>query len=93
MDEAGQIYLEIVSHMDEGPESDAVQAAVARWHQNLRNFYEPTIEILRRLGMMYAADHRFAERFASIHPELPAFLPKAIGLYCDRLESSSGECQ
>lgn len=86
MDEAGRIYLEIAAHMDEGPGSDTVQAAVAQWHQNLRNFYEPTIEILRGLGMMYEADDRFAERFASIHPDLPAFLPKAIGLYCDGLE-------
>ena len=85
MEESGRIYMDIVAHMGDGPESAAVQAAVARWHENLRNFYEPTIDILRGLGMMYEADHRFAERFASIHPDLPAFLPKAIGVYCDRL--------
>lgn len=86
MAEAGQIYEDIAAHMSEGPDGPNVQAALARWHQNLRNFYEPSVAILRGLGTMYAADPRFAERFASLHPDLPEFLVEAVGVYCEGLE-------
>jgi hypothetical protein len=34
-------YREMLAHMSEGPDSPAVQAAVAKWHQHMRYFYEP----------------------------------------------------
>ena len=85
LEESGGNYQEIAAHMAEGYDSEVVQAAVARWHQNLRHFYEPTPEMLRGLGQMYAADARFTDKFASLHPDLPAFLTRAIAHYCEGL--------
>ncbi len=87
MEESGQIYMDIVANMDAGYDSPAVQASVANWHENLRNFYEPTVEILRGLGQMYEADARFHDKFASLHTDLPGFLNRAIAVYCEKLES------
>lgn len=49
----GAIYREIVTVMDQGPASTAVQNLIAQWHQHLRHFYEPTPEILLSLGHLY----------------------------------------
>ena len=47
---------------------------MARWHQHLRYFYEPTPEILRGLGQMYNQHPDFIANFQQMHPDLPAFL-------------------
>ncbi len=73
--------------MDQDPGSEVVQKIVARWHQHLRYFYEPSVEMLRGLGRMYTDDPRFAANFARIHPDLAQFHQKAIELYCDRLQA------
>ncbi len=83
--EGGEIYGDILANMAEGAHSDVVQKAIARWHQHLRYFYEPTFEILRGLGQGYASDPAFASRFAEMHPDLPEFLRDAISHYCDSL--------
>jgi MerR family transcriptional regulator, thiopeptide resistance regulator len=80
--EGGVIYADIVATMDKGPESDEVQQHIARWHQHLRYFYEPTPEILDGLGHAYNAHPGFIETFTKFHPDLPAFLEKAITHYC-----------
>lgn len=90
MAEAGANYQEIVAHMGEGPDSPAVQAAVEKWRQNMRYFYEPTIEIMRGLGSGYNHDPEFHATFVKFHPDLPAFLEQAITVYCDRLEGKGG---
>jgi hypothetical protein len=58
-----------------------------RWHQHLRYFYEPTLEILRGLGEMYHDHPDFHATFTKIHPDLPAFLKQAIAIYVDDLET------
>jgi DNA-binding transcriptional MerR regulator len=78
-------YREMLNHMAEGPASPAVQAAVARWHQHMRYFYEPSVEILQGLGHMYNRDPRFQETFRKLHPDFPAFLEQAISHYCQAL--------
>ena len=78
-------YREMLAHMSEGPTSPAVQAAVARWHQHMRYFYEPTVDILEGLGHMYNQDPRFQETFRKLHPDFPAFLEQAITHYCQGL--------
>ena len=83
--EAGANYQEIAAHMAEGPDSPAVQAALEKWHQNMRYFFEPTVEILRGLGTHYNQDPAFRLTFVQLHADLPAFLEQAIGIYCDRL--------
>ena len=74
--------------MDQGAASPAVQAIVARWHQHLRYFYEPSIERLEGLGQLYVESPDFARHIGQVHPDLPAFMREAITLYCARLRAS-----
>ena len=86
MQEGQTIYNEFVTHMDQGANSGAVQALVARWHEHTRYFYEPSLQRLRGLGDSYNSDPAFQATFVTLHPDLPAFLQQAINLYVDRLE-------
>lgn len=86
MQEGNQIYTDMVAQLGHEPDSEAVQAIVARWHQHIRHFYEPTFDILRGLGQGYAHDPAFRATFEAMHPDLPEFLHEAITVYCDRNE-------
>ena len=88
MKEGSDIYREIVAHMTEGAGSPEVQALLARWHQHLRYFYEPTTQMLAGLGNMYNDHPDFHANFAKMHPELPAFLQEAIAIYVQALEAA-----
>jgi DNA-binding transcriptional MerR regulator len=79
--EGGQVYHDMVALLGRDPADAAVQAVVGRWHANLRAFYEPTPDILRGLAQGYEEDPRFAAFFAGLHPDLPAFLRRAIDTY------------
>ncbi len=83
--EADEIYTELAEHLDESPSSAAVQALVARWHQNLRYFYEPSHDVLRGLGKLYTEDSRFRAFYEKFHVDLPEFFEKAIEHYVDEL--------
>lgn len=85
--QGGQIFKDIADLIPRGAQSDEVQAAMARWHQHLRYFYEPTFDILRGLGTMYNEHADFRATFTAIHPDLPAFLQQAMNHYVDRLET------
>ena len=85
-EEGEAVYRDLLKVMDQDPGSEVVQKIVARWHQHLRYFYEPNVELLRGLGHMYNDDPRFAATFAKIHPDLAKFHQLAIDVYCDRLE-------
>lgn len=87
MDEGKAIYREIVAAMPTGPASDETQACMARWHEHLRYFYEPSTEMLRGLGDLYNDNPQFAANFAEMHPDLASFMREAIRVYCDRLQS------
>lgn len=87
-DEGNAIYADLVAVIDQDPGSEVVQRIIRRWHQHLRYFYEPTVEMLRGLGHMYVDDPRFAATFSRIHPKLAEFHQKAIDIYCDRLQSA-----
>lgn len=87
MQEGSQIYTAIVANMSKGPASPEVQALLVRWHQHLRYFYEPTLEVLGGLGQMYHDHPDFNATFTAIHPDLPGFLKQAIGIYVDELET------
>ena len=86
MQEGKDIYADLVAVMDKGAASPEVQAIMARWHQHLRYFYEPTPEILRGLGQMYNQSPDFVANFQKLHPDLPAFLEQAVTIYCDALK-------
>lgn len=85
LEEGREIYLELAAAMPYGPASPQAQAGIARWHQNLRYFYEPTKEILLGLADGYNDDPRFAAFFERIHPELNQFMRQAVQYYCEKL--------
>ena len=87
MKEGSDIYQEIVANMDKGAGAPEIRALLVRWHEHLRYFYEPTIEVLGGLGHMYHDHPDFNATFTNIHPDLPAFLKEAIVIYVDELET------
>jgi len=82
MEEGKSVYLALVAAMPDGPASAKAQAGIARWHQHLRYFYEPTTEVLLGLGDLYNDDPEFQAFFNRIHPELAEFMRQAIRVYC-----------
>jgi hypothetical protein len=93
MAEAGEVYTDMVEAMKQerltGPVD--VTSILDRWQQNLRYFYEPTLEILRGLGEMYNIDPAFNATFTKFHPDLPAYLQEKITQYVDDLETAELE--
>ncbi|MEM7800827.1 MAG: MerR family transcriptional regulator [Chloroflexota bacterium] len=87
MDEGNAIYAEIVENMERGPDSPEIRALLVRWHQHLRYFYEPTIEVLEGLGNLYAEHPDFNAKFSALHSDLPDFLKASISIYVDELET------
>lgn len=85
--EGSAIYIDLVKNMDKGYDSPEVHAILTRWHQHLRYFYEPSLEVLRGLGNGYSEHPDFNATFSALHPNLPAFLQKAITHYVDVLET------
>jgi DNA-binding transcriptional MerR regulator len=88
MAEAGEIYSDITDAIEAGlPATGAeVQAMLVRWHNNIRHFYEPTLDILRGLGEGYNSHPDFIANFQKMHVDLPAYLQEAITQYVDDLE-------
>jgi len=85
--EGNTIYLDLVSQIEAGhaPTSPEVQDIIARWHQHMRFFYEPSVARLQGLGQMYVDSPDFATKFREIHPDLPEFMRDAINRYCEAL--------
>ncbi len=81
-EEGGAIYRDLAAAIPYGPASAQAQDGLARWHQHLRYFYEPTTEILLGLGDLYNEHPDFIETFRRIHPDLGEFLRSAIQVYC-----------
>lgn len=80
--EGQAIHRDLAANMGKGYNSPAVQQIVARWHQHLRYFYEPSIERLRGLGQLYVDDPDFRANYAKLDPKLPEFFRDAIEFYC-----------
>ena len=83
LSEGEAIRRDLAAAMASGPTSDEIQKLVARWHQHLRNFYEPSIGRLRGLGQLYVDDPAFRANYAKLDPKLPEFFRDAIEYYCD----------
>lgn len=87
LDECNEIFTELSKHISEEViYNDEIKDLLIRWHEWIRYFYEPSMEVLRGLGTMYAKAPDFRKNFERIDPKLPDFLPKAIGCYVDELE-------
>ncbi len=89
IDEGNQNYLDIANNMDNGHDSPKVQEIVARWHQHMHNFYDPSVDVLRGLADMYVNDPAFRKFFDKINPDLAEFMRKAVTFYCDQLEKNA----
>ena len=86
--EGNQVYNDLVDAIEAGksPTSEDVQAILQRWHDHLRYFYEPTLDILRGLGVLYNSHPGFITNFAKIHPQLAEYMREGINQYVDDLE-------
>jgi hypothetical protein len=86
--EGGEVYIDLAKAIEAGIPAHAseVQSILQRWHEHLRYFYEPTLEILRGLGEGYRSEPGFIAFFQKFHAELPEYLCEAITLYVDDLE-------
>ena len=93
MDEGNQIYRDFVKAIEanKAHNSQEVTEILERWHQHLRYFYEPNLELLRGLGMTYNSNPDFIANFQKMHEALPAFLEQAIDHYVDELETAELE--
>lgn len=91
--QGGEIYVDLAEAIEAGksPQDSDVQDILVRWHDHLRNFYEPTLDILRGLGEGYNTHPDFISFFQQIHADLPAFLQTAINQYVDDLETAEIE--
>ena len=85
--EGRAIYAQLAAAIPFGPASPQAQEGMARWHQHLRSFYEPTPEILLGLAEGYNSDPAFAEVFHQVHPDLAAFMREAVQVYVADLEA------
>jgi len=92
-EEGSQVYADLVKAIEAGtPPQDAdVQEILKRWHNHIRYFYEPTLDILRGLGEGYNTDARFIANFKKLHPDLPQYLQDSITQYVDDLETAELE--
>ncbi len=82
MKKSGEIFQKMVELMDEGVESEGVQAQVAAYQEYITTyFYDCTPEIIGGLGEMYPQDPRFRATFDAIHPELAEFARDAFTHY------------
>ncbi len=84
-DEGNAVYRDLVAAMPLGADSGAVQACIARWHQHLRYFFEPTPEILLGLADGYNDDPAFSRNFKRMHPDLAIFMREAVRFYLKKL--------
>ncbi|MEZ4668355.1 MAG: MerR family transcriptional regulator [Anaerolineae bacterium] len=91
--EGSHIYIDLADALEAGkaPTSPDVQNILVRWHQHLRYFYEPTLDILRGLGGGYNSHPDFIANFQKLHVDLPAFLEASINQYVDDLETAELE--
>jgi hypothetical protein len=91
MEEGGKIYRDLARAIKAGKAagSDEVNSILRRWHNHIRHFYEPTLDILRGLGTLYNTDPDFMVFFHRFHKDLPAYLQTTITQYVDDLETEA----
>ena len=84
--ECSDIFVGLSDYIGSDPKREEVTELMVRWHKFIKNFYNPSLEVLRCLGLMYVYDPEFSCKFQQIDPNLPDFLGKAINSYVDVLE-------
>ena len=88
--EGNTVYHDLVAAIEAGksPLDAGVQALLERWHNHIRHFYEPTLDILRGLGETYVSSPDFRKNFDRIDPRLAEFMREGIVQYVDDLETA-----
>ena len=81
--ESDALMKEIVADMSKGAKSPEIQKLIARHYDNLRHFYEPSLEMYRGLAEMYASDPHFAAHYEKFAPGLAKFMREAMFAFCD----------
>ena len=82
--EGGRVSTLLASLMDQDPGSSAVQAAIARHHAWIENFYDAPAALYRGLGELYTNHDEFRATFEKIKVGLADFMQKAMNIYADR---------
>lgn len=73
----------LASLMDEAPDSPVVQAAIAKHHAWIENFYEAPAELYRGLGQMYTEHPEFRAFYEKYRPGMAEFMQAAMAHYAD----------
>lgn len=86
LNECQLIFEQLAKYIHEDKSEQEINDLLVEWHIWIKKFFNPSLEVLRGLGLMYAAVPEFREFFEAIDPELPDFLPKVINTYVEELE-------
>jgi len=79
------IFTAIRDHMAEGYDSPEVQKYIQALHRNMDYFYECSLERFNGLGHLYNEHPEFVAMYRTkYHLDMPGFLEKAIGYYCEQ---------
>lgn len=81
--EGDELMKEIAANMNKAAGSEKIQTLIGRHFNNLRHFYEPSLEMYRGLANMYIEDKRFAAYYEKYAPGLAQFMREAMIAYCD----------
>ncbi len=81
--EGKAIYSDLAKAMPKGAASPEVQAVIARWHQNMQNFWSPNDEQLLGLADLYNDDPRFKANYDKVDPKLAEFMREAVKVYVE----------
>jgi DNA-binding transcriptional MerR regulator len=79
-DAATRLMAEAMGRPVSDPE---VQAAIARHHAWIENFYPCSAEMYRGLGQMYVDDPRFTATYDTVRPGLAVFMRDAMAYYAE----------
>jgi DNA-binding transcriptional MerR regulator len=69
--------------MGRAPGDPEVQAAIARQHAWIENFYPCSAEMFRGLGQLYTDNPEFRANYDEVHPGLADFMREAMGYYAE----------
>lgn len=81
--EGGAVTRLMADYMGRPVSDPEVQAAVARQHAWIENFYPCSAEMFRGLGQMYVDDPRFTATYDKVRPGLAQFMCEAMAYYAE----------
>lgn len=73
----------IASLADREPNDPEVQAAIARHHAWIENFYPASADVYRGLGSLYTGNDEFRQTYDKYRPGLADFMQAAMTYYAD----------